>query len=288
MDNQVKVSVIMAVYNAEKTLEDAVNSILNQTYQNFEFIICDDASTDGSYALLEKLATKDERIILIQNEKNSRLSFSLNHCLQHATGEYVARMDADDMSTPERFERQVAYLNEHPEMVVVGTAMQRFSEKGLADIMCNVEYPDRFTLRYDVPFYHATIMMRKSAYDALGGYTVSKRTMRGQDYDMWFRFYALGFEGYNLQEPLYLVREDKAAIRRRTFKVRWYTYKTTKFGFKLLKYPKHWILKPTMSFICKSLCPYWLVDKYRAWENKRFQRKQKKKELKEQSEQSKD
>ncbi len=274
MDKMPKVSVIMGIYNCSNYLPKAIESIVNQTYTNWELILCDDASTDDTYEIAKEYAEKYlDKIILLRNEVNSKLSFTLNHCLEHATGEYVARMDADDLCVPERFEKQVEFLNEHQDIALVGTSMQRFSDEGLADILYALEKPDRYSLRSAMPFFHATIMMRKSAYDALGGYTVSKRTARGQDYDMWFRFYALGLTGANLQEPLYLVREDKAAIRRRTFKTRWNAYKTTRYGFKLLKYPKRWIIKPTLIFVFKSLCPYWIQDKYRAHQKRKFEAK---------------
>ncbi len=273
-NENILISIIMGMYNCANTLEGAIKSILDQTYTNWELILCDDASTDDTYLIAKEYAERyPDKIILLRNEKNSKLSFTLNHCLQYATGEYVARMDADDLCTLDRFEKQVAFLNAHPELAVVGTAMQRFSNDGLADILYAIEKPDRYTLRRELPFFHATIMMRKSAYDALKGYTVSKRTVRGQDYDMWFRFYALGFNGDNMKEPLYLVREDKAAIRRRTFKVRWNAYKTMRYGFKLLNYPMHWRIKPTLSVLFKSICPYWLVDKYRARQKRKFDKK---------------
>lgn len=264
-----KVSVIMAVYNAEATLKEAVDSILNQTYKNIEFIICDDASTDNSFKLLEEYAKKDDRIILIKNEVNSRLSFSLNHCLKYATGDYIARMDADDISLPNRLEKQMTFLKENPEYQLVGTAMQRFNDKGLADIVYAVDNPDYYTLRTKIPFHHATILTEKKMYDTVNGYTVSKRTMRAQDYDLWFRFYASGFKGTNMREALYLVREDKNAIRRRTFRVRFNAFKTTCIGFKLLGYPKRWIIRPFVTMLYKSLTPFFVIDLYRKYQSKK-------------------
>ena len=259
-----KISVIMAVYNAEKTLKEAVESILNQTYKNIEFIICDDASTDNSFKLLEEYTKKDDRIILIKNEVNSRLSFSLNHCLKYATGEYVARMDGDDISTPERFEKQIKFLKEHPEYDLVGTAMQRFNDQdGLADVVNSVDTPDYYTLKNRIPFHHATIMVRREVYETLKGYTVCDRTARCEDYDLWFKFFKAGFKGQNLKEPLYLVREDMSAIRRRTAKYRFDALKTTWYGFKLLNYPKFWLIKPTFIAIFKAFVPYKLISFYR-------------------------
>ncbi len=270
-----KISVIMAVYNAEKTLGEAIDSILNQTYKNFEFIICDDASTDGSYKILLDYAKKDSRIIVIKNEKNSRLSFSLNHCLKYATGEYAARMDADDISVPERFEKQIEFLKSNPDIDLVGTAMQRFNEEGVIDVISKPEKLDKYYMRTGIPFNHATIMTYKRVYDAVEGYTVSERTKRAQDYDLWFRFFAAGFNGANLPEALYLVREDAAAIRRRTLKVRWNAIKTTYIGYKLLGFPIRWMLVPSIIGIIKGLVPYPLVDMYRKYQKKKFTSKDK-------------
>ncbi len=262
--NKGKISIIMGIYNCSKTLPEAIDSIIAQTYENWELIMCDDASTDDTYKIAEEYKNKyPEKIILIRNKENSKLAFSLNHCLKYASGEYVARMDGDDRSVPERFEKQVAFLKEHPEVHLVGTAMQRFNENGLH----NVDYPpqnvDRYTLRNKIPFNHATILTYKYVYDELGGYTVAKRTVRGQDSDLWFRFFYKNFVGVNMQEPLYLVREDEGAIRRRTIKVRLSTFQTTKMGYKLLGYPKWWIVEKFVVMVIKCLTPYFIVDKYR-------------------------
>ena len=156
------------------------------------------------------------------------MAYTLNHCLEYAKGEYVARMDGDDISTPERLEKQVEFLHGHKEYQLVGTVMQRFNDDGLADVEGKEEFPNKYSMLKGPPFNHATILTYKYVYDALGGYTVAKRTERGQDYDLWFKFFTKGYSGYNMQEPLYLVREDMAAIKRRTPKVRLQTLQTTK------------------------------------------------------------
>ena len=115
MENE-KISIIMGIYNCSETLPEAIDSIIAQTYENWELIMCDDASTDDTYKIAEEYKNKySDKIILIRNEKNSRLAFSLNHCLKYASGKYVARMDADDVSVPKRFEKQINFLKEHPD-----------------------------------------------------------------------------------------------------------------------------------------------------------------------------
>ena len=265
-----KISIIMGIYNCANTLPEAIDSILAQTYENWELIMCDDCSTDDTYKVAEEYKNKyPEKIKLIRNEQNSKLAFSLNHCLEYATGEYVARMDGDDKSAPDRFEKQVQFLEEHPDVHLVGTAMQRFNENGLQ----NVDYPpqnvDKYTMRSKVPFNHATILTYKRVYDELNGYTVAERTVRGQDCDLWYRFFYKNFNGTNMMEPLYLVREDKNAIRRRTAKRRWYAYQTEMIGYKLLKYPKIWAVRLTIRVIIKTLIPYFVVDKYREYQAKK-------------------
>lgn len=259
-----KISVIMGIYNCADTLPAAIESIISQTYTNWELIMCDDCSIDNTYVVAEHYSQKyPDRIILIHNEHNMRLAYSLNRCLQYADGEYIARMDGDDMCSLDRFEKQVAYLKTHPELDLVGTAMQRFDETGVHDIVYAVDKPDRYTLRRRIPFHHATILTYKYVFDKLNGYTVSERTKRAQDYDLWFRFYHESFSGDNLREALYFVREDPAAIRRRTFSVRYNAFKTTIYGFKLLNYPKWWLARPFLVMILKSAIPFFVMDWYR-------------------------
>lgn len=260
----------MGIYNCANTLSQAIESIINQTYGNWELIMCDDASTDNTFAIANKYFKQyPEKIVLIRNEHNSKLAYTLNRCLEYATGEYVARMDGDDISEPERLEKQVQYLKNHPDVDLVGTSMRRFDGNGMADIVFKPEYPDKFTLRMGIPFNHATILTYKHVYDTLNGYTVAERTNRAQDYDLWFRFYHHGFRGDNLLEPLYLVREDLNAIKRRTFKVRWNAFKTTRYGYKLLGYPKHWIIRPLFQMIVKSLIPAKAMLMYREYQKRR-------------------
>lgn len=266
-----KISVIMGIYNCADTLPRAIDSIITQTYNDWELIMCDDASTDDTYTVAQSYRDRfPEKIILLKNEKNSRLSYTLNHCLKYASGKYVARMDGDDISKPQRFEKQIEYLKKHPEVDLVGTAMQRFNDDGSADILWPKEHPDKYILRKGVTFQHATIMTYKYVYDKLGGYTVSERTKRSQDYDLWFRFYSEGFKGDNILEPLYLVKEDMDAIKRRTFNNRLNIFKTTCYGFNLLGFPKWWLVQPAFDMVIKSLIPRKIFYLYRKYEKSKF------------------
>ena len=235
-----KVSIIMATYNCEDTLDASMQSIFNQTFNDWQLVICDDASTDNTWQRLQSYQKQyKDKIVLVRNKTNSRLAASLNNCLQHATGEYIARMDADDISLPQRLEKQVAFLDAHKEYAVVGTSMIRWDGAKDFDIYKAPNNPNINTLLHEAPFCHATIMMRKSVYDALGGYVVKKRTRRGQDRDLWFRFFAAGFNGANIAEPLYKVREDETFTKRSPLKYDIDGVKTRLIGFKSLHVPPY-------------------------------------------------
>lgn len=258
-----KISVLMGIYNCEATLAEAIESILAQTYTDWELILCDDASTDGTYAVAQSYSERyPDKITVLQNDEHRFLAYSLNQCLAVATGEFVARMDADDRSVPERFEKQVQFLREHPAMALVGTAMQRFDDDGgVGAIDRREEWPDRWSLHRATVFNHATVLARKAVYDALGGYTVLPRTERGQDIDLWARFFHAGYKGANLPDVLYMVRENEAAFKRRTMHVRWITCKNRWYAYRLLGYPWYWYGKPLLELL-KVLAPTALIRWY--------------------------
>lgn len=235
---RVNISIIMGVFNSENTLPDAIDSILIQTYHEWELIICDDCSTDKSFEIARAYQSMyPEKLVVIRNHKNSKLAYTLNQCLQYAKGKYIARMDADDISLPQRLERQLIFLKNYPEYDVVSTAMIPFDENGDRTIRTHKEIPDKYDLLKNPCFNHATILMKKSVYDALNGYTVLPRTERGQDYDLWFRFFAAGYKGYNMQEALYKVREGITDMKRRSLKSRLKGVQNCLIGYRLLNYP---------------------------------------------------
>lgn len=266
------VSIIMATYNCEKTLQASLESIIKQTYTDWEFIICDDCSTDGTFLILQEYQKKyPDKFVILKNKVNSKLSYSLNRCLKVAKGTLIARMDADDESLPERLKQQVDFLEQHLEYSVVGTAMTPFDENGKKPTRYAKKIPTARDMLNRSPFFHATILMRKEAYERVGGYTVSKRTVRAQDYDMWFRFFAHGLKGYNLQESYYLVLEDTQAIKRRTLKTRCYEVQTKIKGYKLLHYPWYlyiYAFKPILA----ALTPIGVMQKYHELTDRRSKR----------------
>lgn len=263
MEEKPLVSVIMGAYNCEKTLERAVNSIIEQTYNNWEFIICDDCSTDETLTILKKFEKRDARICVLHNAQNMRLAASLNRCLNIAQGKYIARMDADDESLPRRLETQIRFLEEHPEYDVVGCNRMIFDEKGDRGIRTSIEFPNQSILMKDTPFAHPTIVMKKSVYDALGGYTVSKATMRAEDLDLWFRFYEKGFKGYNLQQVLYRYREGVHDLEKRSLAAGIQTAKVFWNGYKRIQLPLYrraWAVKS----IIAAMIPNRVMMKYYA------------------------
>lgn len=233
-----KVSVIMAVYNCEDTVAAAIDSILKQTYENWELIICNDCSTDNTYDVVKKYADEySDKIILVENKTNMKLPASLNHCLKYVTGKYVARMDGDDLSYPERFEKQVSFLNSHPDIDLVGTGMAVFNGQKITGKTVKPNSVDKYSLKTHPCFCHATIMTYKYVYDKLGGYSLEKRAVRVEDVDLWFRFFANGFKGANISDLLYQVTDDEAAYKRRKFAQRINAMKTLFHGYRILHYP---------------------------------------------------
>lgn len=228
MEKEPLVSVLMGIYNCADTLEQAVDCIINQTYQNWELIMCDDCSTDNTYSFAQKLAKKDSRIRLIKNEKNLTLAPTLNHCLSEAKGEYTARMDGDDTCALDRFEKEVEVLNNHPEFAVVSCKMHMFDDSGVYGMVDYMEYPQAEDFISHSQICHAGCMMRKSVLNELNGYNISPEIERIEDYDLWVRLYEKGYKAYNIQEVLYSMRDDRKTISRKKFKFRVTEYKLKK------------------------------------------------------------
>ncbi len=229
-----KISVIMGVYNDEKYLSDAIDSILNQSYKDLEFIICDDGSTDNSVNIIKKYQKVDKRILFLQNKKNMGLAASLNKCIEISTGEYIARMDSDDVSLPERFEKQVEYLDNNKHIALIGCNVNLFDDNGnYGKREVNREYTKVNVFKKNY-FIHPTVMIRRNVLLSVGGYTVSNYTYRTEDYDLWCKICEKDFLGYNLNETLLNYREDKNAYKKRKFKYRIDAIKLRRIWFKNL------------------------------------------------------
>ncbi len=216
------VSILMGIYNTPdpRILQKAVESIRRQTLTDWEWIICDDGSTDTTCETIQTLIRGDDRIRLIRNDINKGLAASLNHCLKYAEGKYIARMDADDGCDSHRLEKQVKFLDEHPEYHLVGSAAKLFDEGGVWGQRRMPELPGKRDFLWGSPFIHPTITIRREALLQVNGYRVAKETRRTEDYDLFMRLYEKGYQGYNLQEELYCFREDKTARKRKKYRYR--------------------------------------------------------------------
>lgn len=211
----------MGIYNCADTLAQALDCIVKQTYSNWEVIMCDDCSKDNTIEIAQDYVTSyPEKFVLIKNEKNEGLNFTLNKCLEFASGEYVARMDGDDLCAPDRFEKEVDILDNNPSVAIVSTDMNFFDENGIWGRTHVKKTPVKEDFLKSTPFCHAACMVRKEAYFAVNGYSVSDRLLRVEDYHLWIKMYEKGYKGMNIQEVLYSMRDDRNAQGRRKFKYR--------------------------------------------------------------------
>ena len=188
MDENPRVSVLMPVYNGERYLREAVESILDQTFADFEFIIVDDGSTDNTWRILQSYAAREPRIVLVRNEINVGVAGSLNKGLGLARGEYIARMDADDVSLPERLAAQVAFLDEHSPVGVVGCAVQMIDSYGspmYVQHFPTTHGPLLWALCFYTPLAHPTVVFRRPVVERVGGY--NDVLLANQDRDLWQR-----------------------------------------------------------------------------------------------------
>ena len=204
-----KVTVLMPVYNGEKYLHEAIDSILNQTFTDFEFLIIDDGSTDNSLKIINSY--QDPRVRLFQNFTNQGIAYSLNSGIDIAKGEYIARMDCDDISLPERLEKQINYLEKNLEIGILGTPCILFTDTDKYDQLYPVPITDleiRWTMLLTNPFAHPSVMIRHS--------TLSKNNLKYatninanfvEDYELWIRLLQYT-KGENLKEPLLQYRSE--------------------------------------------------------------------------------
>ncbi len=196
-----KISVIMSVYNGEKYLEESIQSILNQSFRDFEFIIVDDGSSDRTLEILKDYTEKDSRVKIITNEKNIGLTKSLNKAIKIAQGKYIARQDADDISLPQRLEKQIEFLEKNPEIKILGTFGYRIDKHGkiLKREIVPVSFSEvKKTLIKRNPFIHTSVIMTRELSSYNENFKVS------QDYELWFRILRIA-KGENL--PLFLVKK---------------------------------------------------------------------------------
>jgi glycosyltransferase involved in cell wall biosynthesis len=203
-DNKImtpRLSVVMPVYNAAPFLDESISSIVNQTFTDFEFIILDDASTDGSENILRAWESRDDRIRLFRSDRNLGLSGSSNLVVEKASAPIVARMDADDVSHRDRLRRQWEVIESRPDVVVVGTLCHGIDAAGRT-----TRPRDRWRLvrhsRY-IPFPHGSVMFRRDAFDRIKGY--DQRLLVGEDQEFFYKMTTVG-RVVTLPDVLYYFR----------------------------------------------------------------------------------
>jgi len=202
------VTVLMPVYNAERYVDEAVRSILGQTFADFEFIIIDDGSKDRSLAILEEYAARDPRIRLV-SRPNTGIVRALNQGLDMASGELVARMDADDIALPERLAKQRKYLEGHPECVMVGSRVLVIDPKGMpltimSDALTHEQIVDGFLAGRGQLVHHPAVMYRRQVVLEIGAYR--EIFDEAEDLDLFLRLAEVG-RIVNMEEPLLKYRE---------------------------------------------------------------------------------
>ena len=206
-----KISVLMSVYNGERFLREAIDGIMHQTLSDFEFIILDDDSRDNTRQILEEYAAEDQRISVIRNERNLGLTRSLNKGLKFCCGKYVARQDADDVSMPDRLENQVEYLENHPEVGVVGSWVAIIDENGRGGFIR--KYPTspamvKWSLYFKNSLAHSSVLIRRSLLEETA---YSSEVSYSQDYDLWARL-SERTEFANIPQVLYKSRKHDEMI----------------------------------------------------------------------------
>jgi len=215
-----QITVLMPVYNGEKYLEEAVESILAQTFEDFEFLIFDDGSTDGTLDILERYP--DKRIQLIKNQGNLGIAANLNRGIVQARGKYIARMDADDISLPRRFEEQFKFMEANPGIVVCGTWIE-FIGRTVTwvenNILKNSSDSEEIRCRFlfNCVLTHPSVIMRKDVLHQ-EGYLYDEKVNRAEDYDMWVRI-SKKYNLSNLETVLLKYRVHEESISRSDKKV---------------------------------------------------------------------
>lgn len=252
-----KISVILPVYNGEAYLPLAIDSVLAQTYTDFELIIINDASTDATEFIIQKYQAADPRIVYHKNETNLKVVGSLNKGISLSKGEYIARMDADDFSLPTRFEKQVSYLDTHPEISMVDVLMTYFDENGemLNQTNARIFSPAdiKKALPKNNPLGHSSIMIKGGI---LRDYAY--RNTNFEDYELWLRLIAGGHAIAKIEAPLLLYRIHKQSITSKAVSDKSHFLKQAKAKFKFLSYALG--QKGRWSWFHTRVCFYMLRD----------------------------
>ena len=232
-----KISIIMAVYNSAPFLKSSIESILNQTHQNLELIICDDKSTDDSCEIIESYAKKDSRIVFLKNNENLGASSTRNKCIFASTGEYIAIQDSDDISSPMRLEILLKSLQTNNTFDFVSCSESLFDNDYCKPykIVTHKHFPKKRHFLRGMCFCHAGTLFKKDCLLKIGGYPTFDWLKRDEDYLMFMKLYGFGFVGFNIDDCLYYYRVDSNSLKKRSFKVRLKEIRVRAKGFAYMK-----------------------------------------------------
>ncbi len=207
-----KISVLMSVYNGEKYLSSAIESILSQTEKDFEFVIINDGSSDSTPQIIKKYLLKDSRIVYIDGERRGLVA-ALNHGISVSKGEYLARMDADDIALPDRLEVQLKFLDDNKKVIMCGSWLElidSYDTKIGENKSMPISAEDvRKTIVLHNPFAHPSVMIRKKVFDDIGGYRTFFRHI--EDYELWTRILQK-YEGVNIPRILLRYRQHLGQV----------------------------------------------------------------------------
>jgi glycosyltransferase involved in cell wall biosynthesis len=212
------VSVVIPIYNVEKYIGACLESMIAQTYPNLELWVVDDASTDNT--MKEVAQFQDSRIRILRNKTNLGLAASVNRAILQAEGKYIARMDGDDISMPTRIEKQVQFLEHHPDVSIVGTAMQSFGYSNYAHYFPTTHASCKAQLLFNVCFGHPTVLIRKAVFDDPSNLYWEELQQYSEEYELWCRLVD-SHQFANLSEALVMYRtfppssRSEAAARRK-------------------------------------------------------------------------
>lgn len=252
------VSIIIACYNGELYIDECLESLVHLNYKNIEIIVCDDASTDNSYLLLQKWQIKDNRIRLLHNTKNLYSAAARNSCINISNGDYIMIQDIDDISLPNRIDLLLSSLIAN-DVDFISSSMATINDIGEIDydhLLKHKARPTKFDFLWNLPFNHPATLLKAEVIKKVNGYKVIKETRRAQDYDMFMRLYAKKAKGMNISEPLYLYRLDAANYKRRTFLARIDECKIRYNGFKelnILSVGFPMVLKPLIVYLVRKI-----------------------------------
>ncbi len=248
------VSIIVACHNGERYIDECFESLVKQTYENIEIIVCDDASTDNSVSKLQEWCKRDPRIKLLINENNLNIAATRNKCIKSSGGRYIVIQDVDDVSKTNRIEILLQTLKES-NMAFVSSSVAAFSKshKEVDHIYSfQKKIPSKWSFLFGVPFFHPSTIFTCDCLKKVKGYRVAEETRRAEDYDIYMRLYASGYKGMTIPDVLYYYRLDAGNYKRRTFSGRRGEMKVRRQGFKalgLLPWGWPFVFKPLLAHV---------------------------------------